>query len=249
MRDTTRHYLLFIIFYFRLSTFERRSRQLFRKRQQQQQEYKSRILILKRNREFEPMSDKNNTIETGSMSIDKHEQQHSKDSSSSVPNNILDSSANKDSTTEEEEENLDLPPNRFEIELEFLQCLSSPNYLHHLAISGMLNDPSFIGYLQYLQYWKKPEYVRFVTYPNCFYFLDLLLTNPRFKRELANVPFRNHVHEQQYYAWKYRTENLYGSGNGSNGDGNEKDDINNNEGGAGQSNQVKDQGVGEGMAS
>ena len=106
----------------------------------------------------------------------------------------------------------DLPSNRFELELEFIQCLASPAYLHHLATQGFFNDPAFLQFLNYLQYWKRPEYVRFITYPHSLYFLDLLCKSSTFRREMANVGFRNFVHEQQFYSWQYRSRHLYGCG-------------------------------------
>ncbi|KAJ1970976.1 hypothetical protein H4R35_005547, partial [Dimargaris xerosporica] len=51
---------------------------------------------------------------------------------------------------------------RFQIELEFVQCLANPWYLNHLGQQQYLKDPQFIRYLRYLQYWKQPEYARFV---------------------------------------------------------------------------------------
>ena len=68
---------------------------------------------------------------------------------------------------------------RFTIELEFVQCLANPQYLgctfvHYeliisteslvcmgnsdLASCKTLEDPSFVAYLEYLLYWKRPEY-------------------------------------------------------------------------------------------
>mmetsp|Transcript_25191 Transcript_25191/g.36082 ORF Transcript_25191/g.36082 Transcript_25191/m.36082 type:complete len:91 (-) Transcript_25191:134-406(-) len=76
----------------------------------------------------------------------------------------------------------------------------------------MLKDPIFIEFLKYLQYWKSPEYCRFINYPNALYFLDLLITNEKFRKELANVSFRNFIHEQQFYAWQRRSRHLYGTG-------------------------------------
>lgn len=35
-------------------------------------------------------------------------------------------------------------------------------------------DDKFVSYLSYLQYWKRPEYVKFIVYPHCLYFLDQL---------------------------------------------------------------------------
>ncbi|CAD0096420.1 unnamed protein product [Aureobasidium mustum] len=46
---------------------------------------------------------------------------------------------------------------RFELELEFVQCLSNPLYLNHLATQKLLDDPEFIAYLSYLQYFARTE--------------------------------------------------------------------------------------------
>jgi len=54
---------------------------------------------------------------------------------------------------------------RFEIELEFVQSLSSPLYLQHLATQKYFEDPAFIAYLSYLQYFSKPPYLKYLTYP------------------------------------------------------------------------------------
>lgn len=130
-----------------------------------------------------------------------------------------------------------LPQNRFELELEFVQSLASPAYLHYLATSGTLYQESFLDFLRYLRYWKRPEYAKYLSYPNCLYFLDLLVppdgdgrvteedsrsrgrnrdiandSGDAFRREMAQVPFRNFVHEQQFYSWQYRAARLYGKG-------------------------------------
>ena len=109
-------------------------------------------------------------------------------------------------------------------QLEFVQSLASPAYLHYLATSGILYQ-----FLRYLLYWKKPEYAKYLQYPHCLYFLDLLVPPPSydsledvdgttgvdigeaFRREIAQVPFRNFVHEQQFYSWQFRSARLYGS--------------------------------------
>jgi hypothetical protein len=36
-------------------------------------------------------------------------------------------------------------------------------------------------------------------------------TGEAFRREIAHVPFRNFVHEQQFYSWQFRSARLYGS--------------------------------------
>jgi hypothetical protein len=122
-------------------------------------------------------------------------------------------------------------------QLEFVQSLASPAYLHYLATSGVLYQSSFLEFLRYLRYWKQPEYAKYLQYPHCLYFLDLLVppssdsledvysnysdgsaggaagvdTGEAFRREIAQVPFRNFVHEQQFYSWQFRSARLYGS--------------------------------------
>jgi mediator of RNA polymerase II transcription subunit 31 len=105
-----------------------------------------------------------------------------------------------------------LPKNRFELELEFIQSLASPRYLHHLANENYLRDESFLQFLQYLKYWKQPEYAKYITYPHCFFFLDLLCDNETFRNELVNVEFQNFVHQQQFFNWQFRSRVLYGTG-------------------------------------
>ena len=105
-----------------------------------------------------------------------------------------------------------LPKNRFELELEFIQSLSSPRYLHHLANQNYLRDEAFLDFLRYLRYWKQPEYAKYITYPHCFFFLDLLCDNEMFRNELMNIEFQNFVHQQQFFNWQYRSRLLYGTG-------------------------------------
>lgn len=70
---------------------------------------------------------------------------------------------------------------RFTADLELLSALASPRYLVHLSHSGYLHSPTFIRYLQYLHTtWRKPEYARFLRYPNALYFLDAL-QHPEFR--------------------------------------------------------------------
>ncbi|EKX73348.1 soh1family member protein [Theileria equi strain WA] len=64
---------------------------------------------------------------------------------------------------------------RFEVELEFVQCLSNAHYLKHLSSKGYFNDDRFKAYIRYLQYWRQPEYIKYVKYPYCIKVLELLL--------------------------------------------------------------------------
>lgn len=51
---------------------------------------------------------------------------------------------------------------RFELELEFVQSLANPFYLHSLAQQNILEQPAFVNYLEYLQYWREKDYARFI---------------------------------------------------------------------------------------
>lgn len=51
---------------------------------------------------------------------------------------------------------------RFELELEFVQSLANPFYLHSLAQQNILSQPAFVNFLEYLLYWKEKEYARFI---------------------------------------------------------------------------------------
>lgn len=44
---------------------------------------------------------------------------------------------------------------KFEIELEFVQSLSHPYYLHALAQQSYFDNDEFINYLSYLNYWRE----------------------------------------------------------------------------------------------
>nr|CAB3495235.1 unnamed protein product [Digitaria exilis] len=51
---------------------------------------------------------------------------------------------------------------RFELELEFVQCLANPTYIHYLAQNRYFEDEAFIGYLKYLKYWQRQEYIKYI---------------------------------------------------------------------------------------
>ncbi|CAB9498675.1 of RNA polymerase II transcription subunit 31 [Seminavis robusta] len=111
----------------------------------------------------------------------------------------------------------ELPKNRFELELEFVQSLASPAYLHYLATNpssddhNWLDDPEFVEFLRYLlTVWTRPEYNRFLVYPQALYFLEWLLNHRR--EEWAQIGFRNFAHQQQFMSWQHRAERLYGRG-------------------------------------
>jgi mediator of RNA polymerase II transcription subunit 31 len=93
---------------------------------------------------------------------------------------------------------------RFLVELEFVQCLANPHYLRWLATEGYLRDEKFIRYLDYLQYWKKPEYAKFIIYPHCLRFLDLLQHEEIRVHLIENSRYSLEIADQQFYHWLYR---------------------------------------------
>ncbi|KAF9668146.1 hypothetical protein SADUNF_Sadunf15G0098100 [Salix dunnii] len=97
---------------------------------------------------------------------------------------------------------------RFLLELEFVQCLANPTYIHYLAQNRYFEDEAFIGYLKYLLYWQRPEYMKFIMYPHCLYFLELL-QNANFRNAMAHPANKELAHRQQFFFWKnYRNNRL-----------------------------------------
>ncbi|MEQ2213314.1 hypothetical protein XENOCAPTIV_012841 [Xenoophorus captivus] len=109
--------------------------------------------------------------------------------------------------------------NRFQSELEFVQCLANPNYLNcehqkngpndrwlqhddSCLQRGYLRDRPFINYLKYLLYWKEPEYAKFLKYPHCLHMLELLQYE-HFRKELVNAQCAKFIDEQQLLHWQH----------------------------------------------
>ncbi|KLO06864.1 SOH1-domain-containing protein [Schizopora paradoxa] len=90
---------------------------------------------------------------------------------------------------------------RFELELEFVQALANPYYLHLLAQQNVLSQPTFINYLKYLTYWKEKEYARFIHYPHALHHLDLLQT-AQFRTEIGKDGWRDFLNQKQYDHWR-----------------------------------------------
>ncbi|KAJ2682332.1 suppressor of hpr1 [Coemansia spiralis] len=91
---------------------------------------------------------------------------------------------------------------RFEVELEFLQCLANPWYINIIAQQGYFDKPEFVNYLRYLKYWQRPEYARFVVYPHALAFLELLQSR-QFREEMKRADEATRVHELQYHHWRW----------------------------------------------
>ncbi|XP_013403195.1 mediator of RNA polymerase II transcription subunit 31-A isoform X2 [Lingula anatina] len=91
---------------------------------------------------------------------------------------------------------------RFQCELEFVQCLSNPNYLNFLAQRGYFKDSKFVNYLKYLLYWKEPDYAKYLKYPQCLHFLELLQYE-HFRKELVNAQCAKFIDDQQLLHWQH----------------------------------------------
>ncbi|KAK6926242.1 Mediator complex, subunit Med31, partial [Dillenia turbinata] len=97
---------------------------------------------------------------------------------------------------------------RFLLELEFIQCLVNPTYIHYLAQNRYFEDEAFIGYLKYLQYWQQLEYIKFIMYPHCLFFFELL-QNANFCNAIAHPGNKELAYRQQFFLWKnYRNNRL-----------------------------------------
>ena len=92
---------------------------------------------------------------------------------------------------------------RFTVELEFVQSLANPRYVHFLASKGVLRDDRFIAYLRYLRYWERPEYAKFILYPNCLRFRRLLLDDA-FRVAMENPRNAERAFKAQFERWSAR---------------------------------------------
>ena len=95
---------------------------------------------------------------------------------------------------------------RFLVELEFVQCLANPNYLNYLAGRGLFDNDSFKNYLKYLLYWKKPEYIKYIKFPECLFFLELI-QHENLQSILKDAKCTSFILEQQLLHWKYYLRN------------------------------------------
>eukprot|EP00455_Lapot_gusevi_P007962 TRINITY_DN13421_c0_g1_i1.p1 TRINITY_DN13421_c0_g1~~TRINITY_DN13421_c0_g1_i1.p1 ORF type:complete len:165 (-),score=10.26 TRINITY_DN13421_c0_g1_i1:60-509(-) len=100
------------------------------------------------------------------------------------------------------------PTNRFLIELEFVELLANPHYLHHLAQKRYFEDKNFLNYIDYLQYWRSPEYVLHLSHVQCLHFLELL-QRPEFREKLLDINYINMIHNNQFWHWRHYRANRY----------------------------------------
>jgi mediator of RNA polymerase II transcription subunit 31 len=75
--------------------------------------------------------------------------------------------------------------------LQFVQALGNPYYLQHLASRKLLSNPSFIAYLDYLQYWTTQPYIKYLTYPAPTLKALQLLQTERFRQDIISPDLVN----------------------------------------------------------
>lgn len=91
---------------------------------------------------------------------------------------------------------------RFELELEFVQALANPYYLHSLAQQNIFEQPAFVNYVKYLLYWKEKDYARFLHYPQALHHLELL-QQPQFRADMKkDEKFRDLLQQKQFDHWR-----------------------------------------------
>lgn len=95
---------------------------------------------------------------------------------------------------------------RFQQELEFVLCLANPRYIYSLAQRNYFGDPNFINFLKYLLYWCRPEYAKFIRYPQALQFLKYL-QDPDFRKYITNFNNILHIEGIQYKYWEVYQRN------------------------------------------
>eukprot|EP00878_Enallax_costatus_P000804 GHUV01000928.1.p1 GENE.GHUV01000928.1~~GHUV01000928.1.p1 ORF type:complete len:134 (+),score=39.30 GHUV01000928.1:134-535(+) len=90
---------------------------------------------------------------------------------------------------------------RFVMELEFVQSLANPHYLHYLATHQYFDDDAFFNYLKYLEYWKKEPYVTYIRFPMCLLMMNLL-HDESFRRTVTSFDGKERLAVEQgaYYS-------------------------------------------------
>lgn len=65
--------------------------------------------------------------------------------------------------------------------------------MNHLASRKFLADPRFVEYLKYLQYWTRPPYLKYLTYPGPALKMLELLQTEKFRQDIINPDLVNRL--------------------------------------------------------
>lgn len=94
---------------------------------------------------------------------------------------------------------------RFIEELEFVQFLANPDYVHWIARQGYFEEPAFVKFLEYLRYWRNPPYVYHVAFPQGLSMLEMLMDSS-FRCQLHRPDARTVLMQQLMLQWGSSTE-------------------------------------------
>ena len=96
-----------------------------------------------------------------------------------------------------------------------------------LAQTKVLEDAAFVRFLEYLLYWRQPEYAQYLIFPQAVFFLGLL-QHRGFRDALVDPATIDWLHRQQYFDWLdskaqelHRTLDAAGADGEGGGDGGE----------------------------
>jgi mediator of RNA polymerase II transcription subunit 31 len=78
------------------------------------------------------------------------------------------------------------PPSRQLTRRQFVQSLANPHYTNWLASRKHLSNPAFIAYLDYLQYWTRPPYLKYLTFPTATLKMLELLQQEKFRNDIIS---------------------------------------------------------------
>lgn len=78
-----------------------------------------------------------------------------------------------------------------------------PHALADLAQNRYFDDPAFVEYLKYLQYWSERPYCEHLVFPHCLKMLELL-QSAQFRANLKHAEFKDHVFTHQFQHWHHR---------------------------------------------
>lgn len=105
-------------------------------------------------------------------------------------------------------------PRRFVEELEFVECLANPDYTHWLATQHYFDDEAFVGFCQYLHYWRGPPHVYYVQHLAALRMLEML-AKPHVRAAVQRMDVRGFLAKHLMLRWAGSAEvRLDSSGSG-----------------------------------
>jgi mediator of RNA polymerase II transcription subunit 31 len=72
--------------------------------------------------------------------------------------------------------------------------------VNHLASQKLLSQPAFVAYLAYLQYWGRPPYLKYLTYPGPTLRHLELLQQEQFRQDIMSPDLVQRLVEEEIKA-------------------------------------------------